>query len=131
MVDRQVVDVIAIVQTAPPYVPYRRALIETKARKQCACIVKPLAQLKQGTLLSKSVQNRANVRAQTPRRSHEVKHSCYSSVCNDEKLQPDIRADQFSAYWRRGHATRFINWCTRLADLEDTPVVGMSREAMS
>ncbi|KAF2689293.1 hypothetical protein K458DRAFT_413590 [Lentithecium fluviatile CBS 122367] len=22
------------------------------------------------------------------------------------------------AYWRRGHATRFISWCTRLADLE-------------
>jgi hypothetical protein len=26
------------------------------------------------------------------------------------------------AYWRRGHGTRLINWCTRLADLEGVPI---------
>lgn len=31
-----------------------------------------------------------------------------------------------SAYWRRGHAARLVNWCTQLADLEGVPVVIMS-----
>ncbi|KAF2017330.1 hypothetical protein BU24DRAFT_343565 [Aaosphaeria arxii CBS 175.79] len=33
------------------------------------------------------------------------------------------------AYWRRGHATRLVNWCTSLADREDTQV-GISAAPM-
>ncbi|PSN63811.1 hypothetical protein BS50DRAFT_89484 [Corynespora cassiicola Philippines] len=33
------------------------------------------------------------------------------------------------AYWRRGHASRLLDWCTRLADLEDAPL-GVSAAPM-
>lgn len=32
-------------------------------------------------------------------------------------------ADKCSAYWRRGHASRLVRWCTYLADLDGVPVV--------
>jgi hypothetical protein len=51
MVYRRFIDVNAMVQTDAQYVPYRRILTGTKARKQYASIVRLLALLKRGTLL--------------------------------------------------------------------------------
>lgn len=33
------------------------------------------------------------------------------------------------AYWRRGHATRLVSWCTSLADMDDVPI-GVSAAPM-
>ena len=33
------------------------------------------------------------------------------------------------AYWRRGHASRLVSWCTSLADMDDVPI-GVSAAPM-
>lgn len=30
------------------------------------------------------------------------------------------------SYWRRGHASRLVSFCTQLADLDDAPLVRMT-----
>jgi ribosomal protein S18 acetylase RimI-like enzyme len=32
----------------------------------------------------------------------------------------------FPAYWRRGHATRLVSFCTQLADMDDALLVSMN-----
>jgi hypothetical protein len=68
----------------------------------------------------------AHAFAQTSCRPHEVEHSGDPSVCAYQKLNLGMDANTRSAYWRRGHATRFMSWCTRLADLEGVQVVRMA-----
>lgn len=69
-----------------------------------------------------ALKRRLTMVIKVPRWPDEIGYACCSSGYAQSTLSEGMLTVA-SAYWRRGHATRLVSWCTRLADLEGVPVV--------